>query len=162
MPILETEEDRKRQRIVAQRIEAKSTLGTVLVDTEQFDSIDYIGLVDNQMRFLFEIKCRKESAEKIQQYPEGLVVRPRTLQHCRDMAKEFNVRAFIVFAFENGLGELWMTEPARYGELPLHPQKPRRNYRGPLSCDLEPMNYLSWTEHLWCIDKGSVRDSLAA
>jgi len=151
MPTLETTQDLERQQYVMNRVFAlyKKHVPSLEIEmTQKYFGIDYWGYVNGQRRFGFEIKTRKESAQQLQRYPEGLIFRPRTLRECREHAKMLNIRVFIIFAFDSGLGEMWLTEPATYGDLEEHPPKPRRVSRGNLACDLEPMNYLSWTEHL--------------
>lgn len=151
MPTLETTQDLERQQYVMNRVFAlyKKQVPSLEIEmTEKYFVIDYWGFVNGQRRYGFEIKTRKESAEKLRRYPDGLMFRPRTLRECREYAKLLNIRVFIITAFDSGRGEMWITEPARYGELEERPPKQRRVSRGNLSCDFEPMNYLSWTEHL--------------
>ena len=148
MTILETDADRKRQAFVANRLMGISTMGTILEETDQFESIDYFGFVDGQKRFGFEIKCRTESAEQVRSYPEGLLVKPHTLNACRGFAKDMNIRVFMIFAFDSGLGAIFQAEPANIEDLPTFPQKPRRNPRGNYISDIEPVSYLDWNKHL--------------
>jgi hypothetical protein len=147
MPTLETANDRQLEQLATDRYVSLFGVPVQVINTRQFAYVDKLLTYKNELVGAFEIKTRKQSAATIRRYPEGLLIKHRKLQEMRQFSEMMRVPAVIVFAFENAAGEIWECNTETLPELEQHTPKPRNNFRN-LACDLEPVAYLQWDQHL--------------
>lgn len=147
MPTLETQHDKTLEELATERYLSRFSVPFDVVSTLPFSNIDKLATFQGTLVMAFEIKTRKQSANDIRRYPEGLLIKSRKLQEMQAVAKLLNITSRIVFAFENAQGEIWECRTETLPPLPEHNPKPRNNYRN-LACDLDPVCYLQWDEHV--------------
>jgi hypothetical protein len=147
MPTLETTSDKDLEAIATERYVNCFSVPLQVVHTLAFSNVDKLAIHNGHAVMAFEIKTRKQSAQQIRQYPEGLLIKARKVEEMQQIARLLNVTARIVFAFDNAHGEIWECQTEKLPELPQHTPKPRSNFRD-LACDLDPVCYLQWEQHL--------------
>ena len=147
MPTLETANDRQLEQIATDRYVALFGVPVEVIHTRQFAYVDKLLSHNGELVLAFEIKTRKQSAADIRRYPEGLLIKHRKVQEMRQFSQMMRVSARIVFAFDNAMGQIWECQTENLPELEKHTPKRRNNFRD-VACDLEPVAYLQWDQHL--------------
>lgn len=114
--------------------------------TPQYSVVDYVITRGHQVRSMLELKIRKEPLTKVKSYG-GLMLKHRKIVELSALQDAMRAEVWVVFAFDNGTGEVLAAKPAQLLDLPLEDPPRRRNYRG-LATDEEPVCYLDWDTHL--------------
>lgn len=144
--VLETDRDRSLEQFVIDRMVRDLDIAARPIRLPRMAACDFFLDYGGEIRVALEIKTRKETVERIQGYG-GLMLKHRKLTEMQDLARILSVRAFVVFAFEDGTGPIFSVEPAKIHDVTPVTPPPRRNFRG-LACDDEPVVYLDWQRHL--------------
>ena len=146
--VLETDADRERERLVIERFVALSEKKLEIMGSTPRSSTDYYLAENSIIVYLVDVKTRKESAEKVMAYPDGLMCRERKVAEFRQLGELLNVRTFLLWGFDNGEGAMFIAEPDHIDGLTGQTPPRRKNYRGEIFDDLESVVYLDWTKHL--------------
>ena len=143
---LETEQDRIFEEKFMQRYMLNLPDDMEFYRMPQYSVVDYILTRADVVRYMLELKIRKEPLAKVKSYG-GLMLKHRKIVELNALQDAAKVEIWIVFAFDNGTGEVLAAQPHKLLDLPLEDPPRRRNYRG-LATDEEPVCYLDWDHHL--------------
>jgi len=143
---LETEKDREFEEAFMQRYMLNLPDDMEFFRMPQFSVVDYILTRGDVVRYMLELKIRKETLAKVKSYG-GLMLKHRKIVELNTLQDAAKTEIGIVFAFDNGKGEVLAAQPHKLLDLPLEDPPRRRNYRG-LTTDEEPVCYLDWDRHL--------------
>lgn len=146
MVTLETEADRAGEQHVIERILGRIGPDFRSIRFPAFSLLDYAIINQHTTVLMLEIKVRKESRQQIQSYG-GLMLKHRKISELAALQEALKTPVFVVFAFDNGRGEILATTPSDLTDLPGEAPPRRRNFRG-LAADEEPVVYLDWVKHL--------------
>jgi hypothetical protein len=144
-PILETSKDEKAERVSIRRLLGLASHYQAL-KMPQLSCVDYILTKNGQAKALIEIKSRKSTAESVRAFG-GLILKERKHEELAAIAKLLRLRAVVLFAFENGYGDLYSYDTENKEGLVATVPPRRNNYRG-LPCDEELVFMLDWDQHL--------------
>ena len=144
--ILETDQDRNFEKTTIRRLLEISAYGSSAIQLPPLSVVDYLLVKEEKVTHAIEIKTRKETAEQVRSYG-GLMLKHRKVLELQQIKNLMQIHAVVVFAFENGQGEVHLCDVTTI--TGLEPQTPprRRNYRG-LACDEEPVVFLEWNNHV--------------
>lgn len=112
----------------------------------QYSVVDYMITRGPHVKSFLELKIRKEPLEKVKSYG-GLMLKHRKIVELAQLQDTSRAEVWVVFVFDNGIGEILAAKPVNLLDLPLEDPPRRRNYRG-LATDEEPVCYLDWDTHL--------------
>jgi hypothetical protein len=112
----------------------------------QLSCVDYMLARNGQARALIEIKSRKGTADSVRAFG-GLILKERKHEELAAIARLMRLRAVVVFAFENGYGDLYSYDTDNTEGLIATVPPRRNNFRG-LPCDEELVFMLDWDDHL--------------
>lgn len=143
---LETEWDRHYEEKFMRRYMSNLPDDMRYFRMPQFSVVDFVITRAYEVRYMLELKIRKETLEKVQSYG-GLMLKHRKIVELNTLQEAAKTEIWIVFAFNNGEGEVLAAKPNNLLDLPLEAPPRRRNYRG-LATDEEPVCYLDWDTHL--------------
>ena len=143
---LETEWDRHYEEKFMRRYMSVLPEGMRYFRMPQYSVVDYMIARNYEVRYMMELKIRKETVEKVKSYG-GLMLKHRKIVELNALQDAAKTEIWIVFAFDNGEGEVLVTRPNTILDLPLEAPPRRRNYRG-LATDEDPVCYLDWDVHL--------------
>lgn len=110
-------------------------------------SADYYLARNNEIRCVVDIKTRKQSVQQICNYG-GLMCRERKIQEFKQLHHLLNIEAFLIWAFDDGNGPMFLAEPKNIHGLVGERPPRRHNYRGEIFDDIENVVYLDWNLHL--------------
>lgn len=141
--VLQTVEDATREDRVMERMSGGTYQHFRL---PAMSLVDYLLIRDGQIKYLVEVKVRKEPMHQVRSYG-GLMLKHRKVSELDSLSSMLQVPTVILFAFDNGEGAVLVTQPHLL--LNHRPEAPpvRRRYRG-LACDEEPVIYLDWDRDL--------------
>jgi hypothetical protein len=143
---LETEKDRILERYVMERIVKHLGPPHQALRMPKYSIVDYAISNGDAVTSQFELKVRKESMTQVRSYG-GLMLKHRKIADMQKIAELTRIPTIILFAFDQGKGELLFTQPHQIIDLPPEDPPRRRNYRG-LATDEEPVVYIDWDLHL--------------
>lgn len=143
MTQLHTQSDVRQEEVVIQRILDLLDSGAVAYRFPPFSFCDYIVCKGDEVIMAVEIKVRKESMLALKQYPEGLWLRLDKYEKLKAFAEASTVKTIVVFAFDNGLGDIRYCEPTELGQIKPFIPKPRLNGRDAPGDDA-PVIGLDW------------------
>jgi hypothetical protein len=147
--ILETNQDKTAETLAIGRIAnlLEQTRGTIQTHRlPDLSRVDYLLSLNGVLTWAIEVKTRKQTAQQIQQYG-GLMLKHRKILELQQIAESLQLSTWLLFAFENGGGAMYVTEPSSLTHLETQTPPRRHNYRG-LACDDEPIVYLDWNRDL--------------
>lgn len=143
---LETAHDRIIERNAINHMVADIVPDGQAVALNQFSACDYIIADRTAARYAVEVKVRKDNYHWMkQQYPEGIFLRQKKIEDLLTIADLLRIEPIVLFAFENGEGDLRYYFPKRAASLRYHVPPPRRNGRNAPG-DTAPVAYLNWSE----------------
>lgn len=144
---LETDDDKTRETMVLNRLNAISGNKLQIIETPVLSAMDAFISKQGVIRCAVDVKVRKPSAAKLQTYSEGLWMKARKVSECVELENLLKFPMFLLFAFDNGHGEMWVAQPSLCTDLT--PVAPRQRIRPRnLSCDDELIVHLDWKKHL--------------
>ena len=143
MVTLQTDKDAVVEEIVIGRVLDLIGGNAIACRFPAFSFCDYIVCQDDDVLMAVEVKVRKESMLALKQYPEGLWLRYDKYQKLKAFAESSNVPTIIVFAFDNGEGDLRFCEPSMLEQVKPFTPKPRLNGRDAPG-DFAPVIGLDW------------------
>ena len=143
---LETEWDRHYEEAFMRRFMTDAPADHKHFRMPPYSVVDYVLTRGDTIRSFMELKIRKEPMLQVQSYG-GLMLKHRKITDLNDLREATKTEVWIVFAFDNGTGEVLAAKPENLLDLPLEDPPRRRNYRG-LATDEEPVCYLDWDRHL--------------
>ena len=144
--VLETEWDRHYEEAFMRRFMSAAPEGHGCYRMPKFSIVDYVVTRGDSVRSMLELKIRKEPMEQVKGYG-GLMLKHRKITELAALAESAKTDVWVVFAFDNGTGDVLAAKPQHLTDLPLEDPPRRRNYRG-LATDEEPVCYLDWDRHL--------------
>jgi len=131
---------------VIDRFLASQPAGVQAHRMPNYSMVDFAVTKDGRLWNFLELKIRKETVDKVKSYG-GLMLKHRKITDLHNLSELTHADIWVVFAFENGHGDVLATRPHTIMNLPLEDPPRRRNYRG-LPTDDEPVCYLDWDLHL--------------
>lgn len=143
MATLHTEKDIRTEEIVINRVVELLGGETKWYRFPPFSFCDYILCSGEDVVMAVEVKVRKESMLELKQYPEGLWLRLDKYEKLKAFAESSTVKTIIVFAFNNGEGDLRFCEPQTLTHIKPFTPKPRLNGRDAPG-DFAPVIGLDW------------------
>ena len=143
---LETEWDRHYEEAFMRRFMSGAPDDHRCFRMPDYSVVDYVLTRGEAVRSFMELKIRKEPMEQVKGYG-GLMLKHRKITDLHELSEATKAEVWVVFAFDNGEGDVLAAKPHELIDLPLEDPPRRRNYRG-LATDEEPVCYLDWDRHL--------------
>lgn len=143
---LETEWDRYHEDKFMRRFLSIMPVDITYFRMPQYSVCDYVVTNNTEVRYFMELKIRKETAEQVMSYG-GLMLKHKKIVELANLADSTKSDVWVVWAFNNGEGDVYAARPKNLLHLPLEDPPRRRNYRG-LATDEEPVCYLDWNKDL--------------
>ena len=137
---LETEQDKHKEQLVIRRI-FNDNPEVQWIPCADYAAVDYIGVRDNQVVKVAEIKTRKKPKHEVMEYPGGLMLKRRKVNELVAIERILNVPAYVFFGFSNGTGHVIACRPNEL-DPQLDHSLGRRDRN--LATDLEPVVLLNW------------------
>lgn len=137
---LETEHDKHKELLVVARL-FSSDQAVTWIPCAEYASVDYVGVRDNRICKVAEIKTRKKTMQEVMQYPGGLLLKRRKFEEVAQVEALLNVPAYVFFGFDNGMGDIVACRPATLDPRQDHDLGRRDR---DLETDLEPVVLLNW------------------
>lgn len=145
-PTLETAADRSVEELVVERLLGLYNPGTQFLRLPPFSVCDYAVSENGSVIEFVEIKARKEPHFTVRTYG-GLMLKKFKADDLSELARLTNTPVNVVFAFGNGSGAFFQTDPTTLtGRKAVLPPV-RRNYRG-LAADNDLVYMLDWRDDL--------------
>lgn len=144
--VLQTATDVAAEEHVIGRI--REILGPqyMLVRYPDFAAVDYLMIRSGRVFGHLELKIRKEPLSTLtSNYPRGLMLKARKIDEARELETLTNAPYVVVYAFDNGAGDILVCPPTQMAPKTPQAPPPRKKARPyAAKADSEEVVYLQW------------------